>query len=231
MTIFPENITRLIPTLRLFIFDLDGTLYDQPALRRRLSYHLFWKLVTFKIRLLDLKIIAAFRDEREKHKGYASPDLHEEQFAWCAKNLGITATRAKRTIEWAMYKNPLQFLPKVKYSGIDEVFRSIRTKGKCIAIFSDFPVEEKMDALQLKADRYFYSADSGICQLKPSAPALRYICSKMDCKPDEAILIGDRDDTDGESAREAGMNYLIIDTSEARKGNYFESLSQLINQL
>jgi HAD superfamily hydrolase (TIGR01549 family) len=231
MTIIPEDIARLIPTFRLFIFDLDGTLYDQPALRRRLAYDLFWKLITFKIRPLDLKIISAFREEREKHKGYASPDLHEEQYTWCAKNLAIPVARAKRTIEWAMYKNPLQYLCKVKYSGIDEVFQAIQIKGKRIAIFSDFPVEEKMGALQLKADKYFYSANSGIYQLKPSAPAIKYICAEMDCKLDEAILIGDRDDTDGESAREAGMKYLIIDRSEAKKGNYFKTLCQLINRL
>jgi FMN phosphatase YigB (HAD superfamily) len=230
MTTIPEDILNTINTCRLFIFDLDGTLYDQPGLRRKLSVDLTLKLFLFKIRPLDLKIITTFREERELHKGYSSTDLNEEQYRWCSERLNIHVSRVKQTIEKCMYMNPLRFILGVKYKGISEFFNTLRKKGKIIAIFSDFPVKEKMNLLQLKADSYFCSTDPAIGQMKPSAKALQFICGQMNCSIDEAILIGDRDDTDGESARQAGMKYLIIDKSEAKKGNYYKNLSHIMNK-
>jgi HAD superfamily hydrolase (TIGR01549 family) len=212
---------------RLFIFDLDGTLYDQRKLRRKLYFYLLLKLLLLEVRPLDLRIIASFRKERERHKGYASPALIEEQYNWCADRLHTSVARIKRTIEKYMFTDPLRFLPGVKYPCVHDLFKWLRENGKFIAVFSDYPVDKKMRALGLVADNYFCSTDKEIGQLKPSAKALQQICTRMNCSIDETLYIGDRDDTDGESARLAGMKYLIIDPHEAAKGNYYFNLIKL----
>jgi HAD superfamily hydrolase (TIGR01549 family) len=230
MTNTTEGIPGNISSFRLFIFDLDGTLYDQPGLRRKLLMNLLIKLIFLRIRPSDLRIITAFRKQREKHKGYASSNLRDEQYMWCAEELNIEAPRIKRIIEKRMFIEPLRFLPRMKYQGIDELFNALRNNGKLIAVFSDFPVEEKLRVLGLKADSYFCSTDENINQLKPSAKALILICACMNCPVNEAVYIGDRNDTDGESARQAGMNYIIIDRSDAKRGNYYRNLLNLIQE-
>jgi putative hydrolase of the HAD superfamily len=211
-------------TFRLFIFDLDGTLYNQKKLRRKLSFYLLLRLIFCRIQRIDINIIKAFRAERERHKGYFAENIGEEQYQWCAEKLHIPALKVKQTIEEYMYRFPLRFLPSLKYKGIDEVFHTLKLKGKQIVIYSDLPVEDKMKALKLTADQYFCSTDKEIEQLKPGTKALFHICETMKCGLSEAIMIGDRDDTDGEAARLAGMKYLIVEPEEAKSGTFYASL-------
>jgi FMN phosphatase YigB (HAD superfamily) len=227
MTARPLNKPLNIAAFRLFIFDLDGTLYDQKKLRKTITLHLFIRFLTLRANLLDLKIIAAYRREREKRKSYASPTLDADQFDWCSSVLGIPALRARKTIEYWMYKFPLPYLLKAQFRGVAEFFKVLKEHGKTIVIYSDFPVEEKLKALGLTADKYFCATDREISQLKPSAKALEWICKTQDCIAEDAFYIGDRDDTDGESARQAGIPYLIIDPFLAGKGVYYPNL---INQ-
>lgn len=227
MTVKPENTSFNLAAYRLFVFDLDGTLYDQRKLRKTISFQLILRFITLRSSLLDLKIIATFRKEREKHKGYTSPTLHTDQYDWCAATLGTPAERARQTIEFWMYKFPLPYLLKARFPGIAEFFKILKQNGKTLVIYSDFPGEEKLRFLELDADRVFCATDYEISQLKPSGKALGHICQSQNCSVNDALYIGDRDDTDGESARQAGMNYLIIDQGLARKGSYYQNL---INQ-
>jgi HAD superfamily hydrolase (TIGR01549 family) len=224
MTAAPPTIVSDITSFRLFIFDLDGTLYDQNKVRRAISLNLFLKLLTFRAGLLDLRIISTFRRERENHKSYASPTIEQDQFSWCASVLGISVERVRKSIGFWMYKFPLSYLIKARYPHVEEFFSILVQQGKKIIVYSDFQVDEKLKALGLDANRFFCATDPEILQLKPSGKALLRICQIQGCSVDEAIFIGDRDDTDGESAREAGMNYLIIDSTSAREGKYYQSL-------
>ena len=64
MSIETNSAPLPLKDIRLFIFDLDGTLYDQSKLRRSLSFLLLRRLVTFRIRLSEIRIIASFRRQR-----------------------------------------------------------------------------------------------------------------------------------------------------------------------
>jgi FMN phosphatase YigB (HAD superfamily) len=218
------KIPDTLASFNLFIFDLDGTLYNQHKLRRKMMLHLLFMMLTFRLRPVDLRIIRVFREQREQHKGYASSSLEALQYSWCAEQLNQPVSYVKKVIEKFMYNYPLRFLNRVRFRYVTELFQMLHAKGKKIAILSDFPVVGKMQALQLKADGYFYTTSPEIGQLKPGRKALEYVCSQMNCGISESIFIGDRDDTDGESARLAGMNYIVINTNDARKGTFFEKL-------
>jgi len=220
----PHNLT----TFRLFIFDLDGTLYNQLKLRRKILLHLLLKLIFFQIRPVDLIIIKVFRETRERHKGFSSQNLDEEQYQWCAELVKFPASYVRQIISKYMFSFPLKHMSKLRYPGVSELFLKLNGANKSVVVFSDYPANEKMLALGLKADRYFCSTDPEISQLKPSAKALQHICTEMNCNISETLLIGDRDDTDGESARLAGMAYLIIDPHGASKGNFFLNLGKKI---
>ncbi len=227
MTTRPENKLIDIASYRLFIFDLDGTLYDQKKLRKTISLHLFLRFLTMRAGIMELRIIDTFRKEREKHKGYASATLNDDQFNWCATVLNIHPDFVRKTITYWMYQFPLPYLLKERFKGIAELFGILKQHGKDIVIYSDFPGEDKMKALKLAADRIFCSTDPEIAHLKPGRRGLEWICKAMNIAPDQALFIGDRDDTDGESARQAGIDYLIINREQAVSGVFYQ---QLINQ-
>lgn len=214
---------------RLFIFDLDGTLYDQNKLRRRIFRHLLIRILTFSVHKIDLKIISSFRRQREIHKGYTSPTLESDQYEWCSKELNIPVRKVEDRIKEFMHKLPLKFLFNTRYRNIDLVFDKLKEKNITIAVYSDYPVKEKLDVLGLKADELICSSDEGIQQLKPSGKAIDKICRKMNTSKEKAILIGDRDDTDGESARIAGIAFLKVDLQQARNGQFYANLLQMIN--
>jgi HAD superfamily hydrolase (TIGR01549 family) len=101
-------------------------------------------------------------------------------------------------------------------------------KGYKVAIYSDYPVDKKLAALGILADKTFCSTDKTINCLKPNKKGLLNICQDFDCDITETIYIGDRVDTDGESAKMAGIKFLKVNKSKARSGKFFKNLIQQI---
>ena len=184
--------------------------------------------LTFSINLRTLKIISSFRKQRELHKGCTSPTLEADQYQWCETELNIPAQKIRNSIENYMYSLPLRYLHGARHLNIDKVFDSLREDQRKIAIYSDYPVKEKLKALKLKADALFCSTDEGIQQLKPSGNAVKRICRQLGIPESETLLIGDRDDTDGQSARLAGVPFLKVDIQQARKGKFYANMLQMI---
>jgi putative hydrolase of the HAD superfamily len=213
----------------LFIFDLDGTLYQQSKLRWKMTTSLILKLLTMQISLRELKIISVFRKQRESHKGAQSLTLEFDQYEWCSKASGIPAERVRKVIEEYMYRFPLKYLENYMYPGVKEVFETLKDKNYKIAVYSDFPVEEKLAAMMLKADYTLYATHPSIGHFKPNKTGLLKICSELGISVEKSIFIGDRDDTDGESARMAGMDFLLVDINEAAKGTFYKKILNLIS--
>lgn len=211
----------------LYIFDLDGTLYDQQYIRNIMLRVLFMRLLTFRISLNVIQIINTYRKLRENNLGYTSPDIENAQYEWVAKALDIPAPKVKQVIEYWMLVYPLQHLLKARYPGVEAFFRMLRQHRKHIVIYSDFPVEKKLAALELEADKTFCSTESTISQLKPSRKGVEMICEDLGCTPRRTVYFGDREDTDGESARMAGVEFIRIDPAQARRGKFYPVLSTL----
>jgi HAD superfamily hydrolase (TIGR01549 family) len=209
---------------RLFIFDLDGTLYDQKPLRSKITSTLLFRFLTFRIKYIELKIISEFRKQRELHKGVYSPTLITDQYKWCADILKISDVKVKQVVEFYMYIFPLRFLKRYMYKGAYELLEYLYKEGIKTAVYSDFPVDEKLEAMKIKADKTLYSANEPVCCMKPTKTGLYYLCSHFNISLENTIYIGDRDDTDGESARMAGVKFILLDAENARKGIFYSSL-------
>jgi FMN phosphatase YigB (HAD superfamily) len=217
-----------LQNFKLFIFDLDGTLYDQRKLRFRILIQLLIRFLCFKMSLKEFRIISSFRKQRENHKGYNSITLENDQFIWSSRELGIPVNKVQATIEKFMYKLPLKYIKDALYPDVVEFIEILKTRGYNIAIYSDYTVDEKIEALGLTADKTFCSTDDTIHCLKPDKKALLTICNYFDCETKDAIYFGDREDTDGESANRAGIKFIKIDIAKARKGKYFKVLMKQI---
>jgi phosphoglycolate phosphatase/putative hydrolase of the HAD superfamily len=218
------QIPEKLKDYRLFIFDLDGTLYDQKPLRLKITSTLIFRLITFRISLTELKIISEFRKQRELHKGFHSPTLINDQFKWCANNLKVPSERVRKVIEYYMFSFPLKFLKRFMYPGATELLKLLGKGNYKIAVYSDFPVEDKIKAMGITADYTLYSAHEPVCCMKPTSAGLLHICSQLSILPQDTIFIGDREDTDGESARMAGIKFLLVDVKAARDGIFYRKI-------
>ena len=86
MPFFPEATEALI-------FDLDGTLYDQGRLRRKMFLDLVIGLAKNPLFIQGIKVLYAFRKNRERlsESGDEVRSIEKRQYAEVAQALGLSS--------------------------------------------------------------------------------------------------------------------------------------------
>ena len=196
-------------TVRLVVFDLDGTLYDQRCIRRRMLCELGLHSLLHPGDLETLRVIAEFRKTREHMADEGAENISRLQFERPAANLGIGPEEVAEVVGDWIEERPLKHLLQCRFAGVDEVFEHLRDSGRQIGVFSDYPVREKLQALNLTADFIATAAEPAIDRLKPHPAGLEILMSRAGVTPAQCLMIGDREDRDGRCARNAGVRYLI----------------------
>jgi HAD superfamily hydrolase (TIGR01549 family) len=212
--------------VKVVIFDVDGTLYDKNKLQRLMFLNLFIYYFLHFWRIKELQVLLAFRRVREQSSERASQSIMLDQYQWCADEMHVTVEFVEQVVMKWIYTEPLQHLKQCINPGIKELFNTLRTKGIKIAIFSDYPFAEKLQAMDLIYDLGFSGVDKDVNALKPSPKGILTIAAKLGLNPKQCLMIGDRDDRDGESARRAGSPYIIIDHNS--KNSYKELAEKLL---
>lgn len=185
----------------LVVFDVDGTLYNQRRLQARMALALMLEVVRTHDLVLP-RTLAAFRRRREWLAVQGTDDFAVSQYM-----LGGHSPERIRALvaEW-IERRPLSHLAHCRYPGVDSLFRKL--SERCIvAVLSDYPAVEKLAALELGA--HFIVTASDVGRLKPDPSGLRLIMNRAGVPPERTLMIGDRDDRDGEAARRAGVRSLI----------------------
>ena len=204
------------------VWDLDGTLYYQNKMR----VTMLWKLVSFyalhPLRIKELLAVRKFRKVRELWDRPASSEsLEEEQYEYTAKLMGLSPETVREAVETWIYDKPLKYIRACRDEGAARLFSLLKEKGIGCYIFSDYPIEEKLEALGLEADGCYAATDKRLGVLKPDPRGLELIMEDTGFKPGDLLMIGDRDSKDGEAARRAGCDYLILPKSRrAREKKY-----------
>lgn len=194
--------------VRLVVFDLDGTLYDQPQLRRAMAL----ELVRHSLRRRSLRtaeILHAYRQIREMLGKIQGDDFAHEQFSLTARRRGCSEGEVRALVEEWIERRPLVHLPRYKARGIDHLFSALRATGRQIAIWSDYPVHAKLAALGLKADHVIWSGDQRVGRLKPDPAGLQALLEQAGVTAGETLVIGDRVDRDAAAAAAIGVPSLI----------------------
>lgn len=151
----------------LVVFDVDGTLYDQRRLRLAMVRRLL--AATWRTRSLNtLLTMRTFRKVRE-----ALGDRPQAlQYARTAARHHKTEDEVRAlTSEW-MERQPLPLLAGCRYPHVDALFAGLRSAGKLIAVFSDYPATDKLAALGLQAAPVVCAADAEVARLKPDPAGL-----------------------------------------------------------
>jgi len=84
-----------------------------------------------------------------------------------------------------------------------------RANGQEVVVFSDYGcVREKLKAIGFNLDwaDYLFEAPA-LGGLKPCKESFEKICQEMGMQPSECLMVGDREDTDGDGARSVGMAF------------------------
>jgi putative hydrolase of the HAD superfamily len=192
--------------IRLVVFDVDGTLYRQGALRSRMA----GALIAHSLRNGNFRALAVLRHYRKRREYYGDKEIEsfEEQLTQeVAKRFSIASDDVRLIVSEWIDARPLPMLMACRYPGIERLFERIRASGRSIGILSDYPAEAKLTALGLRADFVVCARDVGY--LKPHPGGLERIMSLAGERPGTTVLIGDRVERDGEAARRAGVQALL----------------------
>lgn len=202
----------------LYVFDVDGTLYYQNKLRlimgkRLLMYYLFHPL-KFK----DLIIIKNFRSLRENAKDTNG------LFDITAKKCNVSVSRVNEVIKKWIYENPIDALIASKDDTLLAIIDKLKANGKTVVIWSDYEADDKLKALKLSTDYVYTAEQERVGELKPSPKGLNLIMSDLNVPKDKTIMIGDRMVKDGEAAKKAGCDYLILSKSKKKREEQLKTL-------
>ncbi len=217
--------------VKAVIFDVDGTLYNQHKLRRYMLLNLLRYYISHPWCLRELKILRDFRLERERQAFKVEVDIENAQYNWGAQVSGVSPERVKSVIQEWIFKVPLRYMSNCRYPGILDFFNNLSHQGIATAIFSDYPADDKVAALELSPDCIVCTTDRNVDALKPNPKGLFVVAETLGVSIKHCLFIGDRDDRDGECARRAGMPYLILERENSRRSKQFRMYRELNTHL
>ncbi len=206
------------------IFDLDGTLYYQKPFRIRMALYLAGYALTHPACIRDLFLIKKYREVRENWEELekrfpdegsraSEEDLDSRQYEYVAVLKKVSAERVRKAVSFFMLEAPLKLLPKYRDEAVFALMNKLHDRGVQVVVYSDYPVKDKLNALGMKADRCFTSADESIGCMKPDPKGIKVILETMGLMPEEAVMIGDRYEKDGLAAIGNRMDYIILPSS------------------
>ena len=192
---------------KLLLLDMDGTLYYQRAMQFFMCLEMGAFTIMHPFSLWKLKVISIFRKVREQQKN----GLLEKHYEIVAEVVGRSKEEVQTSIEEWMFARPLKYLPKIKDDKLCSWINTWRAQEKKVVIYSDYPVRDKCEALQITADALYSSDETRIGEMKPSAKGIQVICDDYAVSPQEILVIGDRMSRDGKMAENAGADYVIVE--------------------
>lgn len=192
------------------LFDLDGTLYSSRKMQLTMLIVIFLHILSHPTDLKILRIIHVFRKEREKRAGekYVAPQFLEDiQYTWAADVLGIKPGEVREVISKWMYEIPLKYLPKTMFTSVFDILQKLDHAGIKYAVVSDYPAQEKLQAMHITMPVVVAATDHEVNALKPCPRGFLYAAQQLDVMLQDCLVVGDRYDRDGSAALAAGMQY------------------------
>ena len=217
--------------ISLVVFDVDGTLYDQRCLRIKMLRELLAHCLRHPGDLRILRLLSGYRRCREELAEEEAESITALQYRRPAERMGLEPEDVRRTVEDWMLQRPLGHLRACRYAKVADFLASLRGRGKTVAVLSDYPAEAKLQALGLEASLAVSAVDREVDRLKPHPQGLLRALELAKVEPRQALLIGDRDDRDGECARRAGVAYLIKGDGSADGDHRFRDYGDLVRSL
>ena len=204
---------------RLVVFDLDGTLYRQGPVRRGMMLDLLLHGGA-PGRLARLRILRRFRHLRETFAITGAQGFDKPLFHQLAVETGADEVALRAMVHEWMERRPLPRLGQSSVPGAQALFAALRAQGVKVAVWSDYPVPDKLAALKLTADAQIWPGHDGLDALKPHPAGLTLLMNRSGFTPSQTLMVGDRQSHDGAAADAAGVDFLLrADRRSSRPGS------------
>jgi HAD superfamily hydrolase (TIGR01549 family) len=210
-------------SLKAIVFDLDGTLYCQRAVRRAMLLRLARSFCFRPARgYYAARLLRSYRQAQEllRAESIAAEqiDIRCLQIQKAAQLSGCDEESIRREVEHWMETKPLDLLQAAMRPGLTDLLAKARHAGLRLGIVSDYPAEAKLQAMEIR--RYFQTVvcaqDADVQCFKPNPRGLLVAVRKLGSRPESTLYIGDRFGIDDVAAQRAGtMGALICDSRQA----------------
>jgi FMN phosphatase YigB (HAD superfamily) len=221
------------------VFDLDGTLYPERALRRAMAL----RLIAHAARrpgdaTTTLRALRAYRQAQERlretqREGEADAEaeanstrtflgeepvgrerLSDAQMRLASERSGLALHVLAPIVARWMEREPLQFLERLVDPSLRELLSSAKTRGLRLAVLSDYPAAAKLDAMKLGGffEVVLSAQDATVNRFKPHPAGLLETLRRLDVPPSQALYVGDRPDVDAVAAAAAGVRFVLLET-------------------
>jgi len=194
-----------------WLLDFDGTLYRHLPVRLAMAAELAMMGIP------SIPLIRRFRKEQEllRCEGLAADGKspYETQIEKTALALNQPIEQVLKVVREWMEQRPGKWLRLFRRRRLLMEIGLFRAQGGKTAIVSDYPAATKLAALRVSGlfDVTIASGeDGGPKTLKPSPEGYLLAAKRLGVTPEQCLVIGDRDDADGEAARRANMAFRLL---------------------
>jgi FMN phosphatase YigB (HAD superfamily) len=207
-------LTRGPQELEAIVFDVDGTLYRQDQLRRRMLVHLVRSHAMRPVRgWRTARVLQAYRRAQEDLRVLnATEDIAGAQVTRTCERTGA---QRDTVVEWVnrwMEQEPLAFLAECIQPGLREFLNACKARGQRLGALSDYPAEAKLEALGIAPffDVVLCAQDPAIDCFKPNPRGLLVALTRLGSLASKSLYVGDRLDVDAPTAKAAGTRCAIV---------------------
>ena len=197
----------LTSEIRLVIFDLDGTLYA----KSNMVWHMMFAAPS------DWRMMWAERKTRKQLRGKWLGDenkFYQTYFQTMATYCSLS-TDQLRTWYFEKYMPLMVNVIRKYYKPLEWLLPFI---AKCkqrrirLVILSDYGhALEKLEALGINKSLFDWVVSAPeLGGLKPASQLITLITNHMGVTPSQCLVIGDREDTDGQLAQTAGAAFYLV---------------------
>jgi FMN phosphatase YigB (HAD superfamily) len=211
------------------IFDFDGTIYD----KKNYGFHVVIHNIKHPFVVLTERLV------RKKLKGgdFGTRDnYYKNFFAQMHKKNKFYSEKFYEKWYFTKYQPSFRTILQKYYKAdpnVEKIFNKLIDRNIKIAVNSDYPnVGERMQAIGLDNQvnnnliHCFSSEDYGA--LKPATRSFLDVVRKLDCKPENCLVIGDRADTEGTAAINCGMKFIHISFKNQPNTVSWQQLSEIL---
>jgi HAD superfamily hydrolase (TIGR01549 family) len=159
-------------------------------------------------------VLRRFRQEHERVRELGlEGDPFALQIQRTAEALGRSEGDVEGHVRRWMIERPGRWLSRFRRQALLAEIIEFRGAGGRTALVSDYPARSKLEALGASDlfDTVVASGEpGGPRRLKPHPEGYLLAAARLEVEPSACLVIGDRDDADGEAARAAGMAFRRI---------------------
>ena len=212
---------KSIKDYQTYVVDMDGTLYYKYPMRLSMLFQMAGYYLSHITNWKEAFLLKDYRHLRESDELLKEADCESRIRFLLSEKYHFTPAKVDHIIEEWMYKRPLSAVYKSRDKRLLAFLKAQQKKGHKVYFYSDYPLEDKSRILGFNADGFYYPDNIRFSFLKPNPEGLSLILRENSLNPSDVLMIGDRQEKDGQCAINAGTDYLILkSTPSARRRQY-----------